>query len=788
MIRQDKNSTGVTELLKGHLDKVNALKFLPTLAQSCCYLLSGSVDKSIKVWKSRYSSYNDFECVATLQGHRSSVNCIAVCPGSNFFATGSADASVKIWGFDEPNHNHIFRLIQNVVVTPRFFPLTLALSEVGEQGDHVLAVAGTKSNIQVYVRGSDRMEDGFHIAASLPGHEGWIHSLAFTQESQSSKCDLLLASASQDKYIRLWRVRRDKNELISKDSINPMSLSASLSNKTHRLSSAKASYSLTFEALLLGHEDWIYGISWRPDSENPQLLSASADNSLAIWEPESSSGVWVCTARLGESSAQKGSTTATGSTGGFWIGLWSPDGQTVVSLGRTGSWRLWNYAIDEKRWTQGQGIGGHVESTMSVAWANNGSYMLSTGSDQTTRLHAEWKRESQRSWHEFARPQIHGYDLNCIDSLGKSRFVSGADEKLLRVFDEPRATAELLDKLCGISIDSDLQLPEAANVPMLGLSNKAIGGIDGNVPAVDNEQQAGEVVGIDSPNPTHRLVNDHPPREDQLARQTLWPEREKLYGHGYEISTVAASHDGTLVATACKASSIDHAVIRLYETTDWREIKPPLSGHSLTVTSLSFSDDDLFLLSVGRDRQWVVFERDILKTESYTSKTSNSKAHSRMILDATWAPSSAGRIFATAGRDKTVKVWEMQGESITCKATISLLSPVTAVDFFPRVINSNLLLAMGEDSGDIVVYLLSLPTLSVVKDNKLNQRCALGLDTYKPWTVADVIRLCPSKSVTRISWRPPEKDLPKDGDIKIELAATSEDSSLRLFAIAHLFE
>ncbi len=76
------------------------------------------------------------------------------------------------------------------------------------------------------------------------------------------------------------------------------------------------------------------------------------------------------------------------------------------------------------------------------------------------------------------------------------------------------------------------------------------------------------------------------------------PETEKLYGHGYEISILTASHDGSIIATACKASSIDHAVIRLFETKTWHEIKPPLTAHSLTVTRLRFSADDKYLLSV----------------------------------------------------------------------------------------------------------------------------------------------------------------------------------------------
>src|SRR5712664_2673724 len=101
----------------------------------------------------------------------------------------------------------------------------------------------------------------------------------------------------------------------------------------------------------------------------------------------------------------------------------------------------------------------------------------------------------------------------------------------------------------------------------------------------------------------------HPLNTIWRAIYALWPEHEKLYGHGYEISAVAANHDRSLVATACKASSIDHAVVRLYDATDWHEIKPSLTAHSLTIASRCFSADDRYLLSVGRDRQWAVFQR-----------------------------------------------------------------------------------------------------------------------------------------------------------------------------------
>lgn len=673
-------------------------------------LLSGSVDKTLKIW-SKDPLTKQYSCIQTLSDHQSSINCIAVSSRSSaIFASGAADATVKIWSRDEQN---AATLKQTINITPRFFPLALALSPLTSAPEsYVLAVAGTKDIIQLYVLDSQNATE-FRLQATLAGHEGWIRSLEFTMESFGPTSDLILSSASQDKYIRLWRIHQGKELPAAAASADP-SLGAfmpgkSLSNKAHRFKAQGIDFSATFEALLLGHEDWIYSTNWRAVGDKLQLLSASADNSLAIWEPDASTGVWVTVTRLGEISAEKGSTTATGSTGGFWTGLWSPSGETVVSLGRTGSWRLWNHNLEQDRWIQGAGVSGHTLPVAGIAWSKEGDYLLSTSSDQTTRLHAKWKRNGQASWHEMARPQIHGYDLNCIDSLGSSQFVSGADEKLLRVFSEPKAVANLLHNLCGFGGSQIDSMPDAANMPVLGLSNKAIEAVADDEelpPSNHNDRDA-----IDPASIVHKstLNLNHPPLEDHLSRHTLWPEIEKLYGHGYEISTLAASHDGSLVATACKASSIDHAVIRIFETREWHEVKPPLMAHSLTVTRLRFSSDDNFVLSVGRDRQWAVFQRVGEGTAEYKLLEQNLKGHSRMILDCAWAPGQ-GRVFATAGREKTVKIWARDGEAgFTCRTTITEEHPVTAVDFGDVLMaDGRAYLAVGTESGRIRIYALDV--------------------------------------------------------------------------------
>ncbi|KAL6231446.1 hypothetical protein BDW75DRAFT_43417 [Aspergillus navahoensis] len=769
----EKSHRGVYSVLVGHTDKVSVVRFYTCPTTGTRLLLTGSVDCTVRLWRADPFDQRQFAHAFTLTDHTGSVNAIATNAGLDIIATGAADGTVKIWKIDT-RESFKGELLESIPMKPRYFPLGLALAPLPTDAQDrpvALAVAGTTNIVQIYAAENIFGTPRFKVSATLSGHEAWVRSLSFTVDMQSKTGDLLLASASQDKYVRLWRLNR--GEAAPSGPVGPDEdpvlggFEPTLSNKAHQFEAAGSKYSMTFEALLFGNEDWIYTAAWNPNPERQQLLTASADNTLTIWEQDPISGVWLSAERMGELSVQKGSTTATGSTGGFWIGLWSPDGSQVVSLGRTGSWRAWKYQAETDTWNQTLGITGHVRSANGIQWEPSGGYLLSTSADQTTRLHAQWVRDGQKSWHEFSRPQIHGYDLNCVDTLGPERFVSGAEEKLLRVFNEPRPIAQLLKNLSGLAQNTERELPDTAQIPVLGLSNQAVG---------EEAPVGADTADAESAGQAHAyqviLSNStQPPFEDQLARYTLWPEHEKLYGHGYEISAVAVSHDRTLIATACKASSVDHAVVRLYDTADWHEIRPSLAAHTLTITSLSFSADDQYLLSVGRDRQWAVYRRSETDPSTFTLITSNPKGHSRMILDADWAPTSESQlpIFATAGRDKSIKLWQLSGNLAECKATIPTRSSVTAVSFLAHTYNRFLYLATGEDDGKLSVH-------------------QIKVDGIEPSPLASLDRdQSPSKAITGLSWRPLAQESEAKADkLTFELAVASEDTSIRIYSVSDI--
>lgn len=764
--------------MKGHGDIVKAVTFLPEEdGDGASYLMSGANDKSLIIWKST-SDDRRFELLHTSHDHAGAINCITAIrltskPAKWLIASGAADATIHIWSFESDK----LELLQTVKTTPKFFPLSLCLSWLGDDDDVlVLSAAGTKDSIQILTAETKADTLQFQVQATLRGHEGWIRSLSFARESSKPGSDLLLASASQDKYVRIWRFHQGQElPAATADGADPSSGAympgKSPSNKAHWIKAAEKDFSVTFEALLLGHEDWIYSAKWHAHADGKlQLLSTSADNSLAIWEADPTSGIWVSMVRLGEISREKGATTATGSTGGFWTGLWSPDGHAIACLGRTGSWRRWEYDAAEDIWRSCVAISGHTKAVTGIAWSKDGEYLLSTSLDQTTRLHGKWTASGVNTWHEMSRPQIHGYDLNCIDSISATQFVSGADEKLMRVFSEPRAVAAMLHKLGGIGrADAVEAMPDAANMPVLGLSNKAIDAVDDDAeiaPVDDRDRDAMDPASIVKKS---QLDLDRPPFEEILSRATLWPESEKLYGHGYELSCLAASHDGKLVASACKASSLNHAVIRLFETARWTELRPPLAAHTLTATRLRFSADDRYLLSVGRDRQWAVFQRTAEGDETpYTLLQANPKGHTRMILDCAWAPvpSDANQplLFATAGRDKQIRIWSGKANAegtveFAQAATVATGVPVTAVDFLSVPVDGQYVLAYGTENGLV-------GTCVVSADGTEAKEQPLSVDKHLP------------KTVTQLAWRPSQKN----GTAAPELAVAGEDSSLRLYA------
>ncbi|GAA5981676.1 hypothetical protein JCM11641_004211 [Rhodosporidiobolus odoratus] len=866
----EQRRSGIHRTLAGHQGDVTSLKFAHQGAgngnkSSSCFV-SGDATGSARVWKE--DAQGEFTTVAVLPGHSGSVSAVEVLEAperieadkSLLVLTGGSDSLVQVWKVSSRGEAE---LIQKLDLKGKI-PLEMALCYLPSSSSLVLAVGATETRIQLFTSPSFG-KPSFRKSLSLEGHSDWVRCLSFitplpTTSSPSSPStsssptapsaydvapgEVLLASGSQDNYIRLWRFSRLPT---SSTSAAPAAASAETDKATgldaldeldKTLAEAEAgeeelrvkahdftvvcaqdgeaggeTFSCASEAVLLGHDAWVTGLNWAPLPSTSsaassrslpplQLLSTSADRSLILWtplpsdtplsagapstsytktSPHASAFVWTSIRRFGEFSSPTNL--------GFFGALWGKDGRSVMASGWGGSWHVWalptlqpGQARDdegEEEWLPQVSTTGHLGAVRQVQWEPEGEYLLSCAADMSTRLWAPWRRreeeggEEVETWHELARPQIHGHPLSSLSFTARNnrlQFVSGADEKVVRVFDAPGVFLESLKKIARVDAaeENGKERPMAANIPPLGLSNRAVANPEdaANIaPASSDPFDAVQAVNYD--------VANHPPLEEQLLGSTLWPETEKLYGPPFELVAIASAQSSPLIATACKATLPEHAVVRLFNTDTWRTIGDVLAGHALTVTRLAFSPgaeggetQDRWLLSVGRDRTWRVFERDEGKGLGFYRPLCDSKAHSRIIWDACWAED--GSFFATASRDKTVKLWlptpsAPAGESIsfTCAATLKFAEAATSVaaTVMSTTEGSKHVLAVGLENGEIRVF------TSAKAEGGWEEKVVLESTTAHVLTVS-TLAFCPKKDL-------------KSGSAR--LASGSEDRSVRVY-------
>ena len=142
-----------------------------------------------------------------------------------------------------------------------------------------------------------------------------------------------------------------------------------------------------------------------------------------------------------------------GNTLGLYGGVFGPRGDLILAHGYQGAFHLWKRAatrslslsgtVDQlsELWEPRLTLSGHFGPVQDISWEpKDGGFLVSVSSDQTSRLHAPWisgEGEGQGvelnchvTWQEVARPQIHGYDMQCIAMTTSLQYVSGADEKV----------------------------------------------------------------------------------------------------------------------------------------------------------------------------------------------------------------------------------------------------------------------------------------------------------------------------------------------------------------------
>ncbi|CEH17802.1 RNA polymerase II elongator complex, subunit ELP2, WD repeat superfamily [Ceraceosorus bombacis] len=330
--------------------------------------------------------------------------------------------------------------------------------------------------------------------------------------------------------------------------------------------------------------------------------------------------------------------------------------------------------------------------------------------------------------------------------------------------------------------------PVGASVPPLGLSNRALRSVEEDI--LEPASASGQDIGKARTSLSYAFT--HPPTEEELHATTLWPEVHKLYGHELELLQMdCVEMDGTRwIASSAQAKSVKDATVRIHryfaseaqgQPSNWQEVHR-LEGHSLGVTAIAFSPSSSssstdqharYLLTASRDRTWRLYAREMVEQKATWKFVAESgKAHTRIIYGVSWAPQALQHraapilLFATASRDKTVKIWSLSmqtASAVELLQTFKLAHACTSVAF-----HASLMLAVGCENGDVVL----LGPLEAENGHEKREKDALG--TGRQWEVKGTLWEHHADAVTQLAWRPCDEPL------RHTLLSAADDAVVRL--------
>ena len=263
--------------------------------------VTSSKDGTVRVW--RVSEAHRGELEGVLSGHSACVTCVR-WGGGGLVYSSSHDRTLMVWDVESRTVVHTLRGHGHWVNN---FALNTELVLRSGAFDHTKKVFGGKLEASEYAKtryeevlrtsgGQEKLVscsddhtlflwtpgDSAKPVARMTGHQDLIYSVRFSPDGST------IASASQDKSIKLWRARDGHYMCSLRNHVGAVYHVAWSLDSRFLVSASKDSTIKLWDPSrgrmiedLPGHADEVYAVDWSPDGL--RVASGSKDTSVRIW-------------------------------------------------------------------------------------------------------------------------------------------------------------------------------------------------------------------------------------------------------------------------------------------------------------------------------------------------------------------------------------------------------------------------------------------------------------------------------------------------------------------------
>ncbi len=314
-----------------------------------------AVVTTIGVWI--YDAQTGEELDLITGGHTDGVYAAAYSPDSKTIITGGIDGTVQLWNTRTRKTIRTFKVNEAYIGYIRYSP-----------DGQTIAIRGAENTIELW-----DVRIGKHLK-SLSGHEEpsalyeghpevSISSFAYSPDGKT------IVSGGADKTVRLWDARTGENiktlightETVVAVAYSPDgdTIVSASRDKTVRLWDAHTKESIN---TLTGHKDIIVSVAYSPDGNI--IVSGGWDGMLHRWDAHTGQSLKAYEIYTGVLYFSRGH------AGAITHIAYSPDGNTIATVGEDGLMQWWDAHIGEKRNT----FIGH--SPHSVKYSTDGKMLV----------------------------------------------------------------------------------------------------------------------------------------------------------------------------------------------------------------------------------------------------------------------------------------------------------------------------------------------------------------------------------------------------------------------------